>query len=326
MPAAERGRLVERIDAAVAAMNELFNALLDISKLDAGVLAPDITDFPIAHLLEQNRERLLPRPRAKRDCRCGVVPSSAWVRSDLILLERILLNLVSNAVRYTPQGGVVVGCRRRGGSCASKSGIAGPAFRRISSASIFGEFYQFAGPERDGARLGLGLAIVDRLCRLLDHPIELDFDLGQGFALSPSSCLWSLPSRKSPRRRVRRRRSRSSRGKLIVVVDDDTLVLEGMGGLLRSWGCRVVAAGSHRRGIGRARRARSTARSHHFRLSSCRTEDRHRCDRAAARRVRAPIPAFLISGDTAPDDCAKRAPSGYHLLHKPVSPMRCAPC
>lgn len=109
---AERSRLVGRIDAAVTAMNELFDALLDISKLDAGVLEPNVTEFVIERLLKRMHTTFAEAAREK-GLRLGVFPSAAWVRSDFILLERILLNLVSNAVRYTAAGGVLVGCRRR---------------------------------------------------------------------------------------------------------------------------------------------------------------------------------------------------------------------
>src|SRR5262249_49120560 len=104
MKSAEGGRLVERIDAAVAAMNELFNALLDISRLDAGVLSTNVTEMPVAHLLNRIESTFAGVAREK-GLSFRVVPSSAWIRSDVILLERILLNLVSNAVRYTSSGG-----------------------------------------------------------------------------------------------------------------------------------------------------------------------------------------------------------------------------
>ena len=115
----ERSRLDAQIDAAVAAMNELFNSLLDISKLDAGVLAPSISEFPVDHLLKRIETTFAATAREK-GLRLRVVSSRAWVRSDFILLERILLNLVSNAVRYTERGGVVVGCRHRNGAATHR--------------------------------------------------------------------------------------------------------------------------------------------------------------------------------------------------------------
>src|SRR5262245_59780205 len=113
MRAAERRRIVSRIDAALSAMNELFNALLDMSKLDAGVLNPSIAEFPVAQLLKRV-ETTFVGPAREKGLSLRVVPSSAWVRSDFILLERVVFNLVSNAVRYTNRGGLVVGCRARG--------------------------------------------------------------------------------------------------------------------------------------------------------------------------------------------------------------------
>jgi two-component system, sensor histidine kinase len=109
----EKSRLVARIDFAVTAMNELFNALLDISKLDAGVLAPVVTEFPVERLLKRIETTFAGAARAKR-LRLRCVHSRAFIRSDFILLERIMLNLVSNAVRYTERGGVVIGCRHQG--------------------------------------------------------------------------------------------------------------------------------------------------------------------------------------------------------------------
>ena len=110
-------------------MNELFNSLLDISKLDAGVLALSISEFPVDQLLRRIETTFADAAR-KNGLRLRVVGSRAWVRSDLILLERILLNLVSNAVRYTERGGVVVGCRPAVGVCASTCATPGSAFRR----------------------------------------------------------------------------------------------------------------------------------------------------------------------------------------------------
>ena len=166
-------------------MNELFNSLLDISKLDAGVLAPSISEFPVDHLLKRIETTFGATAREK-GLRLRVVSSRAWVRSDFILLERILLNLVSNAVRYTERGGVVVGCRHRNGArCASTSATAGSASPRISAAIFSASSISSTAAEKDRrGGLGLGLAIVDRLCGLLDHPIELTSSVGRGSRFS----------------------------------------------------------------------------------------------------------------------------------------------
>jgi signal transduction histidine kinase len=178
--AGERERIVDHVGTAVGEMNELFNALLDVSKLDAGVVAPSLSEFPISHLL-QRLETTFTGAAHEQGLRLRVVSSGAWVRSDMILLERILLNVVSNAVRYTSHGGVVVGCRQRGGRLRIEVWDSGPGIPEDQRQKIFAEFYQLAKPGRNrGGAIGLGLAIVDRLCRLLDHPIELTSSLGRG--------------------------------------------------------------------------------------------------------------------------------------------------
>jgi len=159
--AAERSRIVEQIDASVAAMNELFNDLLDMSKLDSGVLAPNISEFPIAQLLERTENTFSAAAR-KKGSSLRIVRNSAWVRSDFILLERILMNLVSNAVSYTARGKVVVGCRLRGRHLRIDVFDRGPGIPEDEHISIFREFYQLGDPQRERqGGMGLGLAIVD---------------------------------------------------------------------------------------------------------------------------------------------------------------------
>jgi signal transduction histidine kinase/CheY-like chemotaxis protein len=315
--AAERGRLVGRIDAAMAAMNELFNDLLDISKLDAGILVPNRTEFPLAHLLERVETTCAGAAREK-GLRLRVAPSTAWVRSDVILLERILLNLVTNAVRYTARGGVLVGCRRSGGLLRIEVWDSGAGIPEDQRRNIFGEFYQLAGSER-GRRggLGLGLAIVERLCRLLDHRIELTSTLGKG------SCFAVVVPMVAARTKAvapaPQAVADASRGKLVVVIDDDALVVEGMRGLLRGWGCNVVTAASQDAALSDLDEQRPDLIISDYRLANGITGIE------AIEHLRATfgtaIPAFLISGDTAPERVREARAGGYHLLHKPVQPM-----
>ena len=119
-------------------MNELFDALLDIAKLDAGALAPDLTEFPIEQLLKRTESTFAIAAREK-GLRLRVLPSSAWVCSDFILLERILLNLVSNALRYASSGGVVVGCRRRAGTLRIEVCDSGPGIPEDQRQNIFAD-------------------------------------------------------------------------------------------------------------------------------------------------------------------------------------------
>src|SRR5450755_508205 len=314
---AEKNRLIARIDAAIAAMNDLFNALLDMSRLDAGVLVPYISEFPIDQLLRRIEMTFTDAAREK-DLRLRVVANSAWILSDFILLERILLNLVSNAVRYTEVGGIVVGCRRRAGGLRIEVWDSGIGIPEDQQSSIFGEFYQLSTVKRDRrSGLGLGLAIVDRLCRLLDYPIELTSRPGRGSRFVISVPLTApLPLAEQPLQES----VNQAMGKTVVVIDDDTLVLDGMRGVLKSWGCRVVTATSEDTALA----ALSDERRPDIIIS-----DYHLSDgktgfdviESIRRAFGAPIPAFLISGDTAPERLREARASGYYLLHKPVLPI-----
>jgi CheY-like chemotaxis protein len=256
--------------------------------------------------------------REKR-LRFRIIPNDAWVRSDFILLERILLNLVSNAVRYTVKGGVVIGCRRRAGLLRIEVWDTGVGIPENQQLNVFREFYRLGTTEQDpGHGLGLGLAIVDRLCRLLGHPIELTSLVGRG-----SRFLVSLPLA-SPRPVAQQSPTAAidlAIGKFIVVIDDDALVLDAMRGILKSWGCGVVTAKSDAGALaalaGHARQPDLIISD--YRLGDGRTgfEVIERLQSAFGAR----IPAFLISGDTAPERLREASASGYYLLHKPVLPM-----
>jgi signal transduction histidine kinase/CheY-like chemotaxis protein len=317
----ERSRIIGRIDAAVTAMNELFNALLDISKLDADVLKPNLTRFPIEHLFTRLETTFADAAREKA-LRLRVVPSEAWVYSDVILLERIMLNLASNAVRYTAQGGVVVGARRRGNMLRLEVWDSGPGIPEDQRGNIFVEFYQLAsahGGHHSG--LGLGLAIVERLCSLLGHRIEMTSVVGKGsrFAiLVPlTTARAELVEPPAPIQAI----DDPCKGKLAVVIDDDPMVLDGMRGLLTSWGCQAVTADCDQAALaGLAEHAREPDLIiSDYRLQAGQTgiEAIERLRRAYG----AAIPAFLVSGDTAPERLREAIASGYHFLHKPMQPM-----
>jgi len=318
---AVQNRLVARIDAAVDAMNELFDGLLDMSKLDAGVLEVRRTEFPVQQLLARMETTFAAAAREK-GLRLRVAPSRAWIRSDFILLERILLNLVSNAVRYTTRGGVLIGCRPRGGELRLDVLDTGPGIPADQRRNVFGEFYRLAAPEpaRRGG-LGLGLAIVERLGELLGHPVELASRLGTGSRFSVS--VPQAPARELAAEPPAAAAASADplRGRLIVVIDDDAPVLDGMRGLLRSWRCEVVTAAS---GAAALARLAELGRPPDAIVSDYRLADgASGIDAIAALRsaLGVAIPAFLISGDTAPEGLHAAGASGYLLLHKPVPPI-----
>jgi signal transduction histidine kinase len=320
MSAAERKRTFERIEAALAALNELFSAILDISKLDAGVEIRT-AEFPASKLLSQI-ENTFAGVAQEKGLSLRVVPTTAWVRSDFILLERILLNLMSNAVRYTSHGGVLVGCRKRGGRLCFEVWDTGPGIPTDQREKIFDEFYRLG--DLDAGRqagLGLGLAIVDRLCRLLDHPLEMTSTVGRGSRFAVSMPMVAAGAKVPEPSAPNREGLDAMRGKLIVVIDDDEQVLNGMEGLFRSWGCRVMAADSaHAALTGLAGQSGPPDLIvTDYRLSAGKTGIE------AIELVRnafsAPISALLVSGDINPEPLRESHARGFHLLHKPVNPM-----
>ncbi len=319
--ASERSKIVGRIEAALSSMNDLFSALLDISKLDAGGTTANITAFPVSQLLARTETTFAEAARAK-GLSFRVVRSSAWIRSDFILLERVIFNLISNAVRYTNRGGLLVGCRTHGDDLRIEVWDTGVGIPSDQHEKIFGEFYRLGEPDRDRrAGLGLGLAIVDRACCLLSHRIELKSMPGKGSCFAVTVPIVSAEEKSSsPSNPARNQLSRSN-GRLVVVIDNDPLVLEGMGGILRSWGCRVITATTDSKAL-EALTEQDTAAD--LIISDYHLSDGRTGLEAIARlrgALSAHIPAFLISGDTDPVALHEAKANGCHLLHKPVDPM-----
>jgi len=319
--ASERAHIISRIKDALSATNELFSALLDISKLDAGATTVNITVFPVAQLLAHAETTFAGAAREK-ELTFRALPSDAWVRSDFILLQQIVFNLVHNALRYTRNGRVLVGCRKRGDRLRIEVWDSGIGIPPDQHDKIFGEFYRLGEPDRDRrAGLGLGLAIVDRLCRLLDHPIEVKSTVGKGSVFAVTVPLAPADKRAIEASIVPRAQPSLVNDKLVLVIDDDPLVLEGMSGIFRKWGCRVITADSDSKAL--------KAAAEQDDVPDLIISDYHLANgRTGIETIEwlrgemsAPIPAFLISGDTDPATLHEAKVKGFHLLHKPVNPM-----
>lgn len=316
---ADRNWIAERIDTAVESMNMLFDELLDISKLESGVLVPNISDFAVAWVFNVIESTFSGVAREK-GLSFRIVPSRAWVRSDLVLLQRIVSNLVSNAVRYTNRGGIVVGCRGRGEELHIEVWDSGPGIPDDERQHIFREFYRLPRPpEGSHTGLGLGLAIVERLCGLLGHSVELRSAVGKGSMfriIAPQ-----VPSRADmaePEPAVREDADKFH-GRLVALIDDERLVLDSMAGALRGWGCVVVATRSDEKAL------TALAEFDHppDLIISDQALSQGRTGIQAITRLRealgAAIPAFLISGETGAEGLSDLRASGYHVLRKPVS-------
>lgn len=312
--------VVEDLQRALDGLNILLDSLLDVSRLDAGIVAPKEVDFSLAPLLERVAGDFAPLARDKsldfRVVHCGAV-----VRSDPALLARILQNLVSNAIRYTETGRILLGCRRRGGRVCVEvwdTGIGIPPDRRDE---IFEEFTQLGNPERDRSQgLGLGLAIVDRLARLLGHRIEVDSAPGRGsrFAVSLPLGKAARPSRAAAA--AAPRPHPDGTGETVLLIDDESIVLKGLSMVLQGWGYEVLAATSEEEALAILA---DIPRPPSLILADYRLRE-GRTGTEAVAHIRdlyhTAIPSIIITGDTAPERLREAEASGLSILHKPVQP------
>jgi signal transduction histidine kinase len=237
-------QLVGNVRRSVDSMEELFDGLLDISRLDAGVVRAREEVIPLADLFERLSFEYAAIAQRK-GLRLRVMKTSACVRSDPTLLARILRNLVANAVRYTERGRVTVGCRRHGDSVSIEIWDTGPGIPPDKCGEIFQEFTQLGNPERDRRKgLGLGLAIVERLAKLLGHSVLLRSRVGKGSVFAVTVARGHLDERTllEPARRIAAHFD--LKGRLVLLIQDELAVRQELAELLRGWNCEVVAAGS----------------------------------------------------------------------------------
>ena len=237
-------QLVGNVRRSVDSMEELFDGLLDISRLDAGVVRAREEVIPLADLFERLSFEYATIAQRK-GLKLRVMKTSVCVRSDPTLLARILRNLVANAVRYTDRGRVTVGCRRHADTVSIEVWDTGPGIPSDKCAEIFQEFTQLANPERDRRKgLGLGLAIVERLAKLLGHSVLLRSRVGRGSVFAVSVVRGHLDEQTlfEPARRIAAHFD--LRGRLVLLIQGDLAIREELTDLLRGWNCEVVGAGS----------------------------------------------------------------------------------
>jgi len=237
----EVARLTGHVDASLEAVEEIIGALLDISRLDTGALKPDIASFRIDELLRQLEVEFAPLAREK-GLRLVFVPSSLTVRSDRRLLRRLLQNLVSNAVKYTKTGRVLVGCRRHGRQLRIDVYDTGIGIPKSKQRIVFTEFHRLEQGAKVARGLGLGLSIVERIGRVLDHKVRLASAVERGSHFSVEVPL--APAAAKPRSRSEPKSVdlRRLTGMAVLCIDNDLKILDGMKTLLGGWGCRVIAA------------------------------------------------------------------------------------
>ncbi|MDD5480011.1 hybrid sensor histidine kinase/response regulator [Rhodoferax sp.] len=315
---ARQHQLLDSVHAAAAASSDMLNTLLDFSRIDAGVIEPQLAPFRVQSLLNKIEREFEPQADAKglryRSCESALV-----LQSDPALVELILRNLVSNAIRYTERGGLLVTCRPRGAQAVLEVWDTGIGIPLAQQQEVFREFHQLGNPQRDQRNgLGLGLAIAQGLARTLGHPLTLKSTEHQGsrFQLALPLATETLTDQViNPELGMDQLRNVR-----VLVLEDDEAVRHGMLQLLRDWGCQCEGAPDQDEALARVQIFMPQVLISDYRLR----EERTGVQAIAALRavLGAGLPALLITGDTAPDRLREALASGTTLLHKPLTPRQ----
>jgi len=300
------------------ALNGLFNSLLDVSRLDAEIIEFNPTHVMVRTMFDQLRAQFIQQTEEK-GIKLIVEPEMHVFYSDSILLERVLRNLLSNAVQYTANGSITLRCEEHvGGSKLVSLHDTGMGIPADAADDVFSEYYQLNNPSRDrGKGLGLGLAIVRRLCELMDLPLEMESVEGTGTVfrlIVPGGDPAQI------KRTVVSETEMQAKGRRVLVIDDEVQVLQSMRHMLEGWGCKVMLAESARDAL---KIIALTDETPEVIMSDYRLGDEHNgVDAIVALResINLDVPAVIITGDTSPERLKEVKESGLQVLHKPVSP------
>jgi signal transduction histidine kinase/ActR/RegA family two-component response regulator len=294
-----------------------FDALLDISKLDAGLVAVAPSTFEVRPFLDRVVHPFVAPARAKRLSLEVSGEPGTFIHTDRALLERIVRNLVDNAVKYTPQGGVHVECRVREACCRIEVRDTGIGIPSAEHEHVFEEFYQIGNPERDRRKgMGLGLSIVRRLAGLLGAKLAMVSIAGRGTRFSLEFDLAAAPAQEDSRPVAG---PLELRERQVLVIDDEAGPRDALRGYLEGLGCIVDVAGTVAEAAALAMLQEPDIVVADFRLRDAET------GLDAIRRLRGSrpgLPAIIVTGDTAPERLAELDGTGIEILHKPVVPAR----
>jgi Na+/proline symporter/signal transduction histidine kinase/CheY-like chemotaxis protein len=313
----EEAQLVANIDASLEAVEDILSALLEISRLDAGAMKPEMTTFRVDELLRRLEFDFAPLAH-NQDLDLTVMPCSLNIRSDRRLLRRLLQNLISNAIKYTPTGRVLVGCRRRGERLridVFDTGIGIPPDKRHA---VFAEFHRLDRGAKVARGLGLGLSIVERIARVLDHTIALasQVDRGTHFSVEVPIAPTELGEARQPEARIDHGRFTKIP---VLCIDNDPKILDGMATLLRGWGCETFQAPDL---PGAVATLRAVGKSPGGLLVDYHLDHGNGIEAVAELRrlFGAEIPAVLITADRSPDVREAARALAIQVLNKPLKP------
>ncbi|MEN5082587.1 PAS domain-containing hybrid sensor histidine kinase/response regulator [Bosea sp. TWI1241] len=315
--ASGRPDLAENIDASLDAVEEILTALLEISRLDGGALKPEIGTFRLDELMRQLQREFEPSAQEK-GLTLVFAPTTVSVRSDRRLLRRLLQNLISNAIKYTPNGKVLVGCRRRGENLVIQVLDTGLGIPQAKQKIVFREFLRLDPGAKVARGLGLGLSIVERIARTLNHKLALASTPGRGSRFSvqvPRAA--PLPAMATPA--VSRAASNGQlAGLRLMAIDNEPSILDGMRLLLGGWGCSVITAAGINEALGSLRAgAKPDVIIADYHLDD---GDGLSAISSLRERMGTGLPAILLTADRSPEVRDAAAALDVHVLNKPLKP------
>lgn len=307
--------ITERIQNAFASVEQILGALLDISNLDIGAVKADVTALPVGPLLASLAQEFQPLA-AERRLDLRVIPCTAWVDSDPSYLRRVLQNLVANALRYTREGKVLLGARRRGETIRFEVWDTGPGIPADRRLDVFREFVRLESAPDGPNGMGLGLAIVERACALLKHPLTLESEPGRGTRFTVTA----------PRAADSKPGAGANRGieapaqlddMIVLVIENDEDVRQGMISVLEDWGASPLEADSL--DAARALIADVGIAPDVIVADYLLDDAQNGVDAVAALRAEhGPLPAILVTADRSADLRLLAAENAMTLLHKPL--------
>jgi signal transduction histidine kinase len=315
----ENSALVRNIDSSLESVESILGAVLDISRLDTGAMKPRLQSVPLNDLLRRIETDFAPVARAA-NLKLKVMPTSLTVRTDPNLLRRLVQNLVSNAIKYTPAGKVLVGVRREGGNAVIQVIDSGIGIPPSKFRTVFKEFARLDEGIRTASGLGLGLSIVDRISRVLNHGVDLQSQpaKGTGFRVTiPIDSAGTDAPRATSAEPIRT--AEPLHGLRVLCIDNEPLILAGMKLLLEGWGCTVVTVASLQLWQGSLspndQRPNAIIADYHL-------EDGTglQAIRAMREHVGTAIPALLVTADRSPEVRGAAERDGVALQNKPVRP------
>jgi Na+/proline symporter/signal transduction histidine kinase len=315
----ERKNLARNVDVSLEAVEEIIGALIDISRLDAGATRPEISDVRIADLMRTLEIEFAALARAK-GLRLVFVPTTLVIRTDRRLMRRLLQNLISNALKYTLSGRVLVGCRRLPGAARIEVWDTGLGIPPEHERAVFAEFKRLEQGARIARGLGLGLSIVERLGRVLEHPVSLRSRPSKGsvfFVTAPLGRAAPMPSPEAGEPEPIAA-SEPLYGLKVLAIDNEPRALEGLGGLLRRWGCAVVTADGLEEAVGAlgAFGAPDVVIADYHLDSG----DGVAAIRALRARFGRSIPAILATADRSPEVRDEAEREDVVVMNKPLKP------